>query len=126
MKGFDIAIFTILLVFSFNIVSASGILGDYHSSYTDIAESINSTIVSTSPKQSEEISYTQLAISAFGLLVQSLVIVIAVVAYSTILLPYFLGSLGLPASFNAAITICVWIAYLITYAQYKARSNLEY
>lgn len=125
MKGYDIAVFLIFLMFAINIIASSGIFGTDVSIYfgADLAR-IQSDIEGMSPRQSEELSYPELAISSFGLLVRSLVAVLLILLYSTILLPIFLFMLGLPAVITAPITFGVWLAYVIGYNQYRGRSSL--
>lgn len=125
MKGYDIAVFLIFLMFSINIIASSGIFGSDVSIYfgADLA-SIQEDIEGMAPREAEEMSYPELAISSFGLLVRSLVAVLLVLLYSTVLLPVFLFMLGLPAVITAPITFGVWLAYVIGYNQYRARSTL--
>jgi len=127
MKAYDIALFMICFLFSINLWAASGVFGDTGVYYADIAESIQGNLQSegVAPTQEDALSYPELAISAFGLLVRSLVAILLVFAYSTILLPLFLGMLGLPAVATAPLTMIVWMSYIIGYAQYRARSTLQ-
>lgn len=125
MKGYDIAVFLIFLMFSINIIASSGIFGNDVGIYfgADMAN-IQSDLEGMAPRQSEELSYPELAISSFGLLVRSLVAVLLILLYSTVLLPVFLFMLGLPAVITAPITFGVWLAYVIGYNQYRGRSSL--
>jgi hypothetical protein len=126
LKAYDIALFLIFLLFSINFITASGVLGsDVNVYFGGYAQSINQSVTGAAPQVGEEISYPELAISSFGLLVRTLVVVILILLYSTILLPVFLGQLGLPAEMNAMITVGVWITYVIGYNQYRARSTLQ-
>jgi hypothetical protein len=127
MKAYDNALFLVCLLFATNFIAASQIFGDTGVYYADLAESIQGDLGSggVSPQQDEALSYPELAISAFGLLVRSLVAILLVFAYSTILLPLFLNQLGLPAVAMAPITMVVWMSYIIGYAQYRARSTLQ-
>lgn len=135
MKAYDIALFMVSLLFSINFLAASQVFGDTGIYYADIANTIcESTSGScqgdlgssgVAPQTDEALSYPELAISAFGLLVRSLVAIVLVFAYSTFLLPVFLNLLGLPAVATAPITMVVWMSYIIGYAQYRARSTLQ-
>lgn len=100
---------------------------DFPVYYGDKAIEISSKIQEpgVAPGNDEALSYPELAISAFGLLIRSLVAIILIFVYSTILLPMFLGQLGLPFDINAALTTGTWISYVIGYAQYRARSTLQ-
>lgn len=126
MKGYDIAVFMLFLMFSINIIASSGIFGTDVSIYfgADLA-SIQSKLEGAAPGETEDMSYPELAISSFGLLVRSLVAVLLILLYSTILLPAFLFMLGLPAVINAPITFGVWLAYIIGYNQYRGRSTIR-
>lgn len=126
MKGYDIAVFLLFLMFSLNIIASSGIFGSDVSVYfgADLAN-IQGNIEGMAPRQTEEMSYPELAISSFGLLVRSLVAVLLILLYSTILLPVFLFMLGLPAVITAPITFGVWLAYVIGYNQYRGRSSIQ-
>jgi|SRR3990172_10214181 len=127
MKAYDIAIFLIFLMLSMNILIASNVFGtDININYGTKISILSSTVQSSgyAPSEKEEISYSELAISAFGLLVKSLIVIIMIFAYATILLPIFLYQLSLPGEINTALTIGVWIIYIIGYAQYKSRSSL--
>ena len=127
MKAYDTALYLISLVFCVNLISASGIFGDTGVYYGDIAESISGGLQSegVAPGSDETISYPELAISSFGLLIRSLIAMLLVFAYSTILLPVFISQLGLPLVVSAPITMIVWMTYIIGYAQYRARSTLQ-
>jgi len=127
MKAYDVALFLMALIFCVNIVAASGIFGDVGIYYADIADSISSGLQSDgiAPAADDTISYAELAISSFGLLVRSLIAILLVFGYSTILLPIFISQLGLPAVVTAPITMIVWMTYIIGYAQYRARSTLQ-
>ena len=135
MKAYDIALFMVCLLFSINFLAVSQIFGDTGIYYADIANTIcDATSGSCSgdlgssgiaPQTDEALSYPELAISAFGLLVRSLLAIVLVFAYSTFLLPMFLSLLGLPAVATAPITMIVWMSYIIGYAQYRARSTLQ-
>lgn len=127
MKAYDNALFLVCLLFATNFIAASGIFGETGVYYADIASSIQGDLGSggVSPQQDEALSYSELAISAFGLLVRSLVAILLVFAYSTILLPLFLNQLGLPPVAMAPITMVVWMSYVIGYTQYRARSTLQ-
>jgi len=118
----------IFTLFSVNILGASGIFGsDFNVYYGSQAKTISDSISAPgiAPQNDEALSYPELAISAFGLLVRSLVVMILIFAYSTFLLPIFLSQLGLPIDITAPITTGVWISYIIGYSQYKARSTLQ-
>lgn len=128
MKAYDIALFMIFLMLSINIITASRVMGDGVDIYFgQEAALLNSSVQGTgvTPQTDEALSYPELAISSFGLLVRSLVVIILIFAYSTFLLPIFLAQLNLPAEVNLAITIVVWISYIVGYAQYRARSTLQ-
>ena len=135
MKAYDIALFMVCLLFSINFLAVSQIFGNTGIYYADIANTIcDATSGSCSgdlggsgiaPQTDEALSYPELAISAFGLLVRSLLAIVLVFAYSTFLLPLFLSLLGLPAVATAPITMIVWMSYIIGYAQYRARSTLQ-
>lgn len=127
MKAYDIALFMVCILFSINFIAASQVFGDTGVYYADLATTIQGDLQGSgvAPQSDEALSYPELAISAFGLLVRSLIAIILVFAYSTILLPLFLGMLGLPGVATAPITMIVWLSYIIGYAQYRARSTLQ-
>ena len=116
------------MLFCVNIIGASGMMGsDFHVYYGEKTKSIADSVQApgVAPQNDEALSYPELAISAFGLLIRSLVAIILIFVYSTILLPVFLSQLGLPFDITAPITAGVWIAYVIGYAQYRARSTIQ-
>jgi len=127
MKAFDNALYLVSFLFAINLISASQVFGDTGVYYGDIANQIQGDLGGSgvAPKNDEALSYPELAISSFGLLVRSLLAMVLVFAYSTFLLPLFLGQLGLPAIVTAPITMVVWMSYIIGYAQYRARSTLQ-
>ena len=141
MKGYDISIFVIFLMFSANILSASGFLdssdcgqpgkepcGAWKIYDTTNAHTLNSTFHGADMAPTSEndlIAYAKAAISQFGLLLDALIGIIKIIAYSSILVPVFLGNLGfIPTEVNAAITIGVWISYIVAIMQFKSRSSL--
>jgi hypothetical protein len=135
MKAYDIALFLVCFLFACNFFTVSQVFGTTGVYYGDIANTIcNSTSGQCSgdlsgggiaPQKDEALSYPELAISAFGLLVRSLIAIVLVLSYSTFLLPLFLSQLGLPGVATAPITMIVWMAYIVGYAQYRARSTLQ-
>ena len=140
IKAYDIAIFLIFVLASTNILAASRYLESdeacgtsghpvcdiniyYGPEFNNIQSGLQGPGVA--PQQTEELGYSELAISSFGLLVRSLVAILFIFGYSTFLLPLFLNQLSLPADATAVITLGVWITYVIGYAQYRARSTLQ-
>lgn len=139
MKAYDIAVFLICFLGALNILSASGFLdspncgtgtnepcfaGHYDIGlFNDIRNRVQGPGVA--PQNDETLSNLEIVQSAFGLLIRSIVAILAIFAYITILLPVFLGYIGLPDSLTAMITLGTWISYVIGYAQYKARSTLQ-
>lgn len=120
MKAYEVALFLLMFNASINIVNNMGIWGDETIYY---GQGIQTSMESVDPTGTEEISYLGLAISGFGLLVQSLIAVVLILGYSTVLLPAMLWQLGIPAAFNGVFTLGVWITYIIGYSQYKARTS---
>lgn len=125
MKAYDVALFLISVMLSINILSASGIFGTDVKIYFPQTTTLNNSLQSNSPNAADDISYETLLVSAFGLLVKTFFVIILIFAYSTILLPVFLNMLELPGEINAAITIIVWVTYIIGYAQYRGRTSLS-
>ncbi len=138
MKAYDIFWFIVAFMFSANILAASGI---FDSTLNDdgtpcirncgISENygveigkINQTMTDSVPQKGEELGIQELTISAFGLLIRSLVIMVVVILYSTILMPVFLYQLGLPEPVIAAFSLFTLITAVIGYNQYRARSSL--
>ena len=125
MRALDIAIFLILLNFSVNFINSSGIFGDekmgvYYG--PDILQTIQS---SYAPQQKEDINYVLLGLSTFGFILSSMIVLLFILGYSTILLPVFLLQLGLAAEFNLMLTTMVWVFYIIGYRQFAARMSTE-
>lgn len=138
MKAFDIFMFLIAFMFAANILVVSGFLNSPYNDdgtpctsncgvdvyYGDDIQNVISKFTSFTPTPGEELSYPELAISAFGLLIRTLVIMVFVLLYATILMPFFLAQLGVPLVVNTAISTLTTISAVIGYNQYKARSTL--
>ncbi len=125
MRALDIALFLILLNFSANFMMASGIFGDeklgvYYG--PDILGTIQSNYA---PQQKEDVNYVLLGLSTFGFILSSMIVILFILAYSTILLPIFLGQLGLPTELTLMITTMAWIMYILGYRQFAARMSTE-
>lgn len=139
MRAYDVAILLICMVGAVNILTASHFLESdrdcgspgHDACYIDIYYGPQLTKISNevqgpgvAPQNEEVLSYSEIAISAFGLLIRSLVAIVLIFGYITFLLPSFLDQLHLPADVNAIITVGVWTVYIIGYAQFRSRSTL--
>lgn len=115
MKAYEIALFLMLANACFNIVNFMGIWGGSQIYY---GPGISENLQAAAPSSS--IGTVELIISAVSLVVQSLIALLLIIAYSTILLPAFLFQVGMMPIFNMVFTLGVWITYIIGYTQWKA------
>lgn len=139
MRAYDIAILLICVVGAVNILAASHFLESdrycgspghnpcdiniyYGPQLTKISNEVQGPGVA--PQNDEVLSYSEIAISAFGLLIRSLVAIVLIFGYITLLFPIFLDQLQLPADVNAILTVGVWATYIVGYAQFRSRSTL--
>lgn len=121
MKAYEIALFLIMLNASFNIINASGIFGDSTLYY---GQGILSSIQSIAPPSGTDIGILEFAVSLVGLVIQSLIALLMILCYATILLPFMFWQIGLPAVISGPLTLGVWIAYAIGYNQWKSGRNI--
>lgn len=139
MRAFDIAMFLICVLGAANILAASHFIESDHDCgnpghnpcdiniyYGAPIAKIQSEVSAPgiAPQNDEVLGYTEIAVSAFGLLIRSLVAIVLIFGYITLLLPLFLNQLHLPAEVTAIITLGVWLTYIIGYMQFRSRSTL--
>lgn len=129
MKIYEITLFLIMLNVSFNVVNSMGIWGDSQIYYGgDIAGALRSE----SPQAGAQQSYSALQTIAatFGLLLDALVKLLFIIAYSTILFPVMLSQVGLnpltdPTGIGLALTTGYWLSLIIGYLQFISRTNIQ-
>lgn len=139
MKAYEISLFYILLMFSLNMLAATGFLdsencgiGNNEPCFTDMystqeTHNINQTLHAPGvapTSATDAFGYFKAGLSTFGLLLDTLFGVITLLFLSTIGFPIFLTNLGLPSPFVAIMSIGIYITYVVAIIQYKARTSL--
>jgi len=121
MRALNIIGFLLMLQLSFVVVNAMNIFPGFSLGVWTGLDIVD-TLTSFMPKTTDTTSYAILSLMSFvGFFVQSLIFVIMMFGYATILFPFFLGQLNLPIEVNTLLTAGVWIVYLVDYNEYRSR-----
>jgi len=124
MKSYHISLALIMFALAIVIVNSSGIFGEIKLKPYD-GPDILGVVKTLAPDNVEELNYQILAISTFSFLFGTVSPVIAILAYSAILMEFYLPILGLPQEFTLPLLAGTWISFILGMNQFKGRTSLR-
>ena len=118
MKFYQIALFIFVFNASISVLNSANIFGAYIVHDTQWMQDLNTKFDTNN-------TYSVNPAAVFGDFIKGLKIILEAIGNATILLPFFLTQLGVPAELKVVLTAGTWLTYAIAIGQFLAGRTVE-
>lgn len=118
MKFYQIALFIFVFNASVSVLNSANVFGAYITDDPQWMQNLNTKFDTNS-------TYSINPEAVFGDFILGLRILIEALGNATILLPFFLSQLGVPAELNTVLTAGTWLTYAVALAQFFSGRTVE-